>query len=93
MPLESDKIMFMIYREADFSRKYHVVYFTELDEHTKEAAINSAMAGEHFYDGFIKSISGSQGKAVIEDVLSRLNSGQKVTPQEVDLALEPFVPA
>src|SRR5438552_11829923 len=90
MDFESDKIMFMIYREEGFSRKYRVVYFTELDEHNKEAEINSAMAGEHFYDGFLKSISSKDGKATIERFVQRLNSGESITCAEVEKALEPY---
>ena len=93
MAFESDKIMFMIYREEGFSRKYRVVYFTELDEHNKEAEINSAMAGEHFYDGFLKSNASKDGKAVIEDFLLKLNRGEPLTADQVDAALEPYVPA
>ena len=38
MPLTTDtkKVMFEIYREAEFSGRYKVVYFTELGEHDKE---------------------------------------------------------
>jgi len=93
MAFESDKIMFMIYREEGFSRKYRVVYFTELDEHNKDAEINAAMAGQHFYDGFLKSASSNDGKAVIEGFLQRLNAGDAVTAQDIDAALEPYVPA
>ena len=93
MAFESDKIMFMIYREEGFSRKYRVVYFTELDEHNKESEINAAMAGEHFYDGFIKSGSSKDGEAVIDQFLHRLNAGERVLPEQVDRALEPYVPA
>ena len=92
MAFESDKIMFMIYREEGFSRKYRIVYFTELDEHNKEAEINSAMAGQHFYDGFIKSSSSKDGKAVIDRLVQRLNAGEAVTAEEVDVLLEPFCP-
>src|SRR5205807_6967291 len=54
MAFESDKIMFEIYRETEYTGKYRVVYFTELQDHNKETEINHAMAGEHFFDGFIK---------------------------------------
>lgn len=93
MPFESDKIMFEVYREEGFSRKYRVVYFTELDEHNKEAEINAAMAGEHFYDGFIRSAGSRDAKAVIEDYLRRLNAGEAVTPGAFELAIAPFMPA
>ena len=93
MPFESEKIMFEVYREADFGRKYRVVYFTELTEHNKEAEINAAMAGEHFYDGFIKTARSNEAKQVIDNFLHRLNAGEAVTAQELDSALTPFIPA
>jgi len=36
MAMESDKVMFEIYREATYTGKYRVVYYTELNENNKE---------------------------------------------------------
>jgi hypothetical protein len=55
MPMEADKVMFEIYREAAYTGKYRVVYFTELNDANKEYEINRALSGEHFYDGFIRN--------------------------------------
>ena len=93
MPFESDKIMFMIYREEGYGRKYRVVYFTELDEHNKEAEINAAVSGEHFYDGFIRSNVSKDAKQMIADTLRRLNAGEPVTPGDLEAALQPYAPA
>ena len=93
MPFESDKIMFEIYRETTYEGKYHVVYFTELQDHNKEHEINRAMAGEHFYDGFIRNYRKDQAKETIDGLLRRLNSGETLTPNEVDRALQPYRPA
>lgn len=65
MPFESDKIMFEIYKEATYSGKYRVVYFTELQDHNKELEISRAIAGEHFYDGFIRNYRKDQAKEAI----------------------------
>jgi len=92
MPFESDKIMFEIYREATYSGQYRVVYFTELQDHNKEAEINRAMAGQHFYDGLILQYRKDQAKEVIEDILSRLINGDPVSREEIDRALRPYVP-
>ena len=93
MAFESEKIMFEIYREEGYSRKYRVVYFTELDEHNKEAEINAAMAGEHFYDGFIKARSSKEAKEFIDETIRRLNAGEPITAVEFESALTPFAPA
>jgi thiaminase len=87
MAFESDKVMFEIYRETDYSGKYRVVYFTELQDHNKETEINHALKGEHFYDGFIKAYRKEEAKEIIESCLARLNEGEKLAPEEVERAL------
>jgi len=87
MLFESDKVMFEIYRETEYSGRYCVVYFTELQDHNKETEINHALAGEHFFDGFIKNFRKDEAKQIIDSILSRLNGGERVDPQEVERAL------
>jgi thiaminase len=91
MAFESDKIMFEIYKEATYSGQYRVVYFTELQDHNKELEINRAMAGQHFYDGFIRQYRKEQAKEVIAQILDRLNQGERVDKEEVTRALAPFI--
>jgi hypothetical protein len=93
MPFESDKIMFEVYKEATYSGKYRVVYFTELQDHNKEAEINRAMAGEHFLDGFIRVYRKDQAKEAIEKLLSRLNDGERISQADFEKELKPFVPS
>ena len=78
MPLTTDtkKVMFEIYREADFSGRYKVVYFTELGEHDKETEIQEAMRGEHVFDGFLLHRERNQAKQVVDEILERLNRGE-----------------
>jgi hypothetical protein len=87
MLFESDKVMFEIYRETEYTGRYKVVYFTELQDHNKETEINHALAGEHFFDGFIKNFKKDEAKEIIDGILNRLNSGEPVQPQEVERAL------
>jgi thiaminase len=87
MLFESDKVMFEIYRETEYSGQYRVVYFTELQDHNKETEINHALAGEHFYDGFIRNYRKDEAKEIIRALLDRLNRGEAVAPQEVERAL------
>jgi hypothetical protein len=87
MAFESDKVMFEIYRETEYSRKYRVVYFTELQDHNKETEINHALAGEHFYDGFIKNYRKEEAKEIIAACVARLNEGEKIGPEEIESAL------
>jgi hypothetical protein len=90
MAFESDKIMFEIYREKIYSGRYRVVYYTELDDHNKETEINRAMAGESFYDGFLKNYTAEEGKQVIEQFVERLNQGEKIDAAEMDRALTEY---
>jgi hypothetical protein len=85
-----DKIMFEIYKDSAQEDEYKVVYFTELDEHSKQTEINSAMRGEHVYDGFIRYNSREQGKRAVTKILSRLNSGEELDPQEIERELQSF---
>ncbi len=85
--MEADKVMFEIYREAAYTGQYRVVYYTELNENNKEWEINRAMAGEHFYDGFIRNYRKDEAKDIIAAILKRLNNGEKLTPEDVESAL------
>lgn len=82
MAFESDKTMFEVYRETSYTGRYRVVYFTELQDHNKETEINHAMAGEHYFDGFLKNFGKDEAKQVIDDLLARMNSGEKISPDE-----------
>jgi hypothetical protein len=93
MPMESDKVMFEIYRETSYNRKYRVIYFTELNEHNKEYEINRALSGEHFYDGFIRNFKKDDAKQIIDDLLRRMNSGETLSPQQFEEALAEYTPA
>lgn len=89
---ESDKVMFEVYRDT-FAGKYKVVYFTELQDHNKEWEINRALAGEHFYDGFIRNYRKEYAKAAIETLLKRMNDGETITPEQFQAAISEFTPA
>jgi hypothetical protein len=87
MLFKADKIMFEIYRETEYTGRYKVCYFTELEDHNKETEINRAMAGEHFYDGFLKGIHKEEAKEIVASILARLNEGEKLSAQDVEQAL------
>ncbi|MFB3923536.1 MAG: hypothetical protein ACE145_17575 [Terriglobia bacterium] len=93
MPFESDKIMFEIYKESTYTGQYRVVYFTELQDHNKETEIARAMAGEHFYDGFIRQYRKDQAKEIISNFLARLNNGERLAPADIERELKAFVPS
>jgi hypothetical protein len=84
---DADKVMFEIYRETEYSGQYRVVYFTELNDHNKETEINHALAGEHFFDGFIRNLRKDEAKEIIDGLLHRLNSGEFINQQDVEREL------
>ena len=87
MAMDSEKVMFEIYRDGVYTGKYRVVYYTELNENNKEWEINKAMAGEHFYDGFIRNWKKDEAKDIIDAVLKRMNDGEKLAPADIEAAL------
>ena len=90
---QADRVMFEVYRQEGFNARYRVVYFTELNDENREGEINAAMAGEHFYDGFIKASAIELAKATIAAFLTRLNEELTGTPQDLDALLAPFKPS
>ena len=93
MPLTTDtkKVMFEICREAEFSGRYKVVYFTELGEHDKETEIADAMRGEHIYDGFLLHRERSQAKPIVDEILERLNRGESVDSAKIEQMLQHYL--
>jgi hypothetical protein len=87
MLFESDKVMFEIYRETEYTGAYRVVYFTELQDHNKEHEINRALAGEHFFDGFIRNFRKDEAKEILASIVNRLNEGERLDAGEVERAL------
>ena len=93
MPLMTDtkKVMFEIYREASYSGRYKVVYFTELGEHDKETEIQEAMRGEHVFDGFLLHRERNQAKQIVDEILERLNRGEDIDPNTIEQNLQPYL--
>jgi hypothetical protein len=89
--MQADKVMFEIYRDAGYNQRFRVLYFTELNDHNRETEINRAMAGEHFYDGFIRNFKKDEAKAAIADIIRRLNSGEDIDPSELDRKLHAYL--
>lgn len=90
--LTSSKIMFEIYQEEGYNRRYRAVFFTELNDHNKETEINRALAGRHFHDGFIRELRKDEAKAIIEEFVRRLNEGEPVTSADLEKALGEHAP-
>lgn len=92
MAFESEKIMFEIYKDSMYNKKYKVVYYTELNEHNKHSEISRAMSGEHYFDGFIKDYRKEEAKKIIEEIVIGLNDGKMVSAQEIKDKLKEYTP-
>jgi len=77
------KIMFEVYREGGYDRRYRVVYFTELNDHNRDTELNRCLAGESFMSGYLSETSRKEGRAVIAAALARLNDGEELTPDDL----------
>jgi hypothetical protein len=45
------------------------------------------MAGEHFYDGFIRNWKKEEAKDIIDAVVKRMNDGERLSPDDIEAAL------
>lgn len=88
----SDRVMFEIYREAGLNEKFRVVYYTELHDHNKEYEINRALSGTHIYEGFYRTAKIADAKKEIDNILERMNDGEKIDNEKIDEILMPFKP-
>lgn len=87
----ADKVMFEVFREGHYNKTYRVVYFTELNDHNREQEFNRALAGDHYFDGFLAGSSKEQGKEVIGAFLARLNDGENLDPAALRTELTDFL--
>jgi hypothetical protein len=86
-----DRVMFEIYRESKYNKKYRVVYFTELGDHDKDKEISRALAGDHIFNGFLGGEQRREAKKTIAGLLERLNDGDGLTEQDIGEELAPFL--
>ena len=89
--LEINKVMFEIYRER-LTDEFRVVYFTELNDHTRDKEIDRALAADHFYDGFIKEFKKQDAKILIDEILGRMNAGEELSKDDVESILADHIP-
>ena len=85
------KIMFEVYREGGYDRRYRVVYFTELNDHNRDTELNRCIAGTSFYSSFLREDSRKDARVVINKAIERLNDGEELSPSQLEAELEPFL--
>lgn len=82
------KVMFEIYREGGYDRRFRVIYFTELNEHNRDHELNRCLAGESFYSGYLREDARKEARPAIASILGRLNDGEEMRPDEVEGELQ-----
>jgi hypothetical protein len=89
------KTMFEIYRETDYNRAFHCVFFTELDEHNRGKEIARAAAGETVFSGFVHDHVKEDARAAILAIVDELNAMDEdsagITHAEVQRRLADFL--
>jgi hypothetical protein len=69
-----DRTMFEIYRETDYNRAFHSIFYTDLDEHEREREIAKAASGETVFTGYIHDDRKELARARIDGIVDELNA-------------------
>ena len=92
MAFESDKIMFEIYQDTLYNKKFRVVYYTELNENNKHSEISRAMSGNSYFNGFIKDYRKDEAKQIITEIIESLNEEKLIPVEEIKSRLKEYTP-
>ena len=92
MAFESDKIMFEIYQDTLYNKKFRVVYYTELNENNKHSEISRAMSGNSYFNGFIKDYRKDEAKQIITEIVESLNEEKLIPVDEIKNRLKEYTP-
>ena len=94
-PASDNKTMFEIYRESDYNRAFHFVFFTDLDEHNRGKEIARAAAGETVFHGFVGDDRKEAARAEVAAIVDELNAMDEDTAAmpdgEIQRRLGPFL--
>lgn len=89
--------MFEIYRESDYNRAFHCIFYTELDEHVRDSEIARAIHGETIYTGFVADEHKEKARGVVLAIVDELNEMDEeeagLSPSEIERRLEGFLVA
>lgn len=65
--------MFEIYREADYNRAFRYIFYTDLEEHGRDAEIARAASGFTVFSGFFPDDRKEAAREVVEALVEELN--------------------
>ncbi len=90
-----EKTMFEIFRESDYNRAFHCIFYTDLEEHAREREIAKAAAGHTVYAGFIADESKEAAREEIDRILDELNAMDEdeadMSRTEIERRLAPYL--
>jgi hypothetical protein len=74
-----DRTMFEIYRESDYNRSFHYLFYTDLDEHAREHEIARAASGETVFTGYLHDATKERAREIVESIVDLLNDMDEAT--------------
>jgi hypothetical protein len=93
-----DKTMFEIFRETDYNRSFHYIFYTDLEEHGRDREIAKAGSGQTVFSGFLEDANKEQARTAVEAIVDELNAMDEeqagMSKGEIERRLDAFlVPA
>ena len=92
-----EKTMFEIYRESDYNRAFHYIFYTDLEEHGRDAEIAKAASAETVFSGFLGDDTKEKARAIVEAIVDELNDMDEdeasMPPAEIEKRLAEFLVA
>ena len=70
---EDEKTMFEIYREGDYNRAFRYIFYTDLEEHGRDAEISKAASGVMVFTGYLADDTKEDARKVVEAIVDELN--------------------
>ncbi len=89
-----DKTMFEIYRESDYNRNFHCIFYTELEEHGRDVEIARAANGKTVFSGYLDDARKEEARKIVEAIVDELNDLDEDEEPElamIERRLEPFL--
>ena len=70
---DDKKTMFEIYRESDYNRAFRYIFYTDLEEHGRDAEIAKAASGFTVFCGYLDDTTKEKARTTIETIVEELN--------------------
>jgi len=81
-----ERTMFEIFREGDYNRAFHYIFYTDLEEHARDDQITKAAKGETVFSGFLDDAKKEDARSVLEAIVDDLND---MDEDEDEAAMQP----